>query len=53
MAVVITDNIAVADVTMACGSDAIGFEPNYHAAVIKRLFGAGADVVRTTNMDLV
>ncbi|TMT81727.1 hypothetical protein E2L06_17595 [Haloterrigena sp. H1] len=49
MAVAITDNIAVADVTVTCGSDAIGFEPTYHAAVTKRLLGAGADVVGTTN----
>jgi len=49
MAVGIKDNIAVADVTMTCGSDAIDFEPSYHVAVTKRLLGAGVDVVGTTN----
>ncbi|WP_255647795.1 hypothetical protein [Natrinema zhouii] len=41
MVVAIKDNIA------------IDFEPNYHAAVTVRLLDTGADVVGTTNMDLV
>ncbi|WP_226479593.1 amidase [Natrinema amylolyticum] len=49
--VAVKDNIAVAGVPMTCGSDALEFEPEYHAAVTERLLEAGADLVGTTNMD--
>ncbi|WP_159903308.1 amidase [Salinirussus salinus] len=51
MDVAVKDNIAVAGVPMTCGSAAVDFEPGYHAAVVERLLGAGADLVGTTNMD--
>jgi aspartyl-tRNA(Asn)/glutamyl-tRNA(Gln) amidotransferase subunit A len=51
MEVAVKDNIAVAGVPMTCGSAAVDFEPGYHAAVVERLLGAGADLVGTTNMD--
>jgi len=49
--IAVKDNIAVAGVPMTCGSDALAFEPEYHAAVTERLLDAGADLVGTTNMD--
>lgn len=51
MDIAVKDNIAVAGVPMTCGSEAIEFEPSYHAAVTDRLLESGADLVGTTNMD--
>jgi aspartyl-tRNA(Asn)/glutamyl-tRNA(Gln) amidotransferase subunit A len=51
MDLAVKDNIAVAGVPMTCGSAALDFEPNYHAAVTERLLDTGADLVGTTNMD--
>ena len=47
----VKDHLAVAGVPMHCGSAAVSFTPDYHAAVVKRLHEAGADVTATTNMD--
>lgn len=49
--VVVKENIAVAGVPMHCGSEAVDFEPGYHATVVSRLVDAGVNVVGTTNMD--
>jgi len=49
--IAVKDNVAVAGVPMTCGSAALAFEPEYHAAVTERLLAAGADLVGTTNMD--
>ncbi|RQG88078.1 Asp-tRNA(Asn)/Glu-tRNA(Gln) amidotransferase GatCAB subunit A [Natrarchaeobius halalkaliphilus] len=49
--VVVKENIAVAGVPMHCGSEAVDFEPGYHATVVSRLIDAGVNVVGTTNMD--
>jgi aspartyl-tRNA(Asn)/glutamyl-tRNA(Gln) amidotransferase subunit A len=49
--IAVKDNIAVAGVPMTCGSEAIDFEPSYHAVVTDRLLESGADLVGTTNMD--
>lgn len=51
MDLAVKDNIAVAGVPMTCGSAAVDFEPEYHAAVTERLLDAGASLVGTTNMD--
>jgi aspartyl-tRNA(Asn)/glutamyl-tRNA(Gln) amidotransferase subunit A len=50
-AVAVKDNTAVAGVPMHCGSAALEFVPERHAAVVRRLRAAGADVVATTEMD--
>lgn len=51
LSIAVKDNIAVAGVPMTCGSAAIDFTPEYHAAVVERLLDAGGDIAGTTNMD--
>lgn len=49
--VAIKDNVAVAGVTMTCGTDVFAWEPDRDATIVARLRAAAASLEGTTNMD--